>query len=140
MTMEPSQIPRQPTPANATMFQAFEWYIPADQKHWLRLRGAVAGLQATGIDNMWIPPACKGSSQQGNGYDIYDLYDLGEFDQKGGIATKWGTKEDLVQLVQRADEVRMGIYFDAVLNQKAGADRTEQCRVIEVDPNGGCES
>jgi hypothetical protein len=27
----------------------------------------------------------------GNGYDIYDLYDLGEFDQKGAVPTKWGT-------------------------------------------------
>lgn len=119
------------------MFQAFEWYIPADQKHWIRLREAVAGLKVTGIDNLWIPRACKGSSQQGNGYDIYDLYDLGEFDQKGGVSTKWGTKEDLVRMVQEAQDVGIGVYFDAVLNQKAGADRTEQCRVIEVDPNGG---
>lgn len=127
---------RQPTPENYTMMQAFEWYVPADQQHWNRLRQAVVGLKATGIDNLWIPPGCKGSSQYGNGYDIYDLYDLGEFDQKGGVSTKWGTKDELVQLVQRANDVGLGIYWDAVLNQKAGADRTEQCRVIEVDPNG----
>ncbi|KAI4248859.1 MAG: hypothetical protein L6R40_000871 [Gallowayella cf. fulva] len=126
---------RQPTPENYTMMQAFEWYVPADQQHWNRLRQAVVGLKATGIDNLWIPPGCKGSSQYGNGYDIYDLYDLGEFDQKGGVSTKWGTKDELVQLVQRANDVGLGIYWDAVLNQKAGADRTEQCRVIEVDPN-----
>lgn len=124
------------TPENYTMMEAFEWYVPADQRHWKRLRQAVAGLKATGIDNLWIPPGCKGSSQQGNGYDIYDLFDLGEFDQKGGVATKWGTKEDLVQLVQSAREEGVGIYWDAVLNQKAGADRTEQFQVVEVDPNG----
>ena len=103
--------------------EAFEWYVPADQKHWQRLGGAVAGLKATGIDNLWIPPGCKGASQQGNGYDIYDLYDLGEFNQKGeGISTKWGTKDELVRLVQSASDVGVGIYWDAVLNQKAGAD------------------
>lgn len=118
------------------MMEAFEWYVPADQKHWQRLHKAIPGLKATGIDNLWIPPGCKGSSQQGNGYDIYDLYDLGEFDQKGGISTKWGTKEDLVKLVKVANDAGVGIYWDAVLNQKAGADRTEKCQVVEVDPNG----
>lgn len=28
----------------------------------------------------------------------------------------------------------VGLYFDAVLNHKAGADRPERCRVVEVDP------
>lgn len=65
-----------------------------------------------------IPPACKASSQSGNGYDIYDLYDLGEFDQKGGVGTKWGTKKELVDLCKKANEIGVGIYFDAVLNHK----------------------
>lgn len=118
------------------MMQAFEWYVPADQKHWLRLRDAVEGLKATGIDNIWIPPGCKASSPQGNGYDIYDLYDLGEFDQKGSRSTKWGSKEELKQLVAKATEVGVGIYWDAVLNHKAAADYTEKCLVVEVDPKG----
>ena len=60
------------TPENFTMMEAFEWYVPADQKHWQRLCDAVIGLKATGIDNLWLPPGCKGSSQQGNGYDMYE--------------------------------------------------------------------
>lgn len=93
-------------------------------------------LKATGIDNLWIPPGCKGANQQGNGYDIYDLWDLGEFEQKGSVSTKWGTKDDLFKLIHYAKDVGIGIYWDAVLNQKAGADRTEQCQVVEVDPKG----
>ncbi|MCJ1392324.1 hypothetical protein MMC18_005191 [Xylographa bjoerkii] len=123
------------TPENETMMQAFEWYVPADHKHWQRLRNAVTGLKATGIDNMWIPPGCKASSPQGNGYDIYDLYDLGEFDQKGSRSTKWGSKEDLMQLIEKANEVGVGIYWDAVLNHKAAADETQKCLAVEVDPN-----
>lgn len=68
--------------------QAFEWYVPPDQKHWQRLASAVADLKATGIDNLWIPPGCKVSSPNGNGYDVYDLYNLGEFDVKGGKSRK----------------------------------------------------
>lgn len=62
----------------------------------------------------------------------YDLYDLGEFDQKGGVGTKWGTKEQLLSLTKKAKELDIGIYLDAVLNHKAGADHKEKCRVMEV--------
>jgi alpha-amylase len=73
------------------------------------------GLQATGIDNIWLPPACKGSAGgEANGYDVYDLYDLGEFDQKGAKETKWGPKEDLIRLCEGAEKAGMGLYFDAV--------------------------
>jgi alpha-amylase len=47
---------QQPTQENMTMMQAFEWYVPADQKHWVRLEKQVPQLKAWGIDNMWIPP------------------------------------------------------------------------------------
>ncbi|CAG8957222.1 hypothetical protein HYFRA_00009424 [Hymenoscyphus fraxineus] len=125
---------QEPTKENMTMMQAFEWYVPDDQKHWQRLASNVAKLKATGIDNIWIPPGCKASSPSGNGYDIYDLYDLGEFDQKGSKGTKWGTKDELMALVEASNDCGMGIYWDAVLNHKAAADRKEKCQVQEVDP------
>jgi len=125
-----------PTPENMTMMQAFEWYVPADQKHWKRLESQLPQLKAFGIDNFWIPPGCKASFPNSNGYDAYDLYDLGEFEQKGSRATtKWGTKEELLSLVAKAKEVGAGIYWDAVLNHKAAADHKEVCRVQEVDSN-----
>jgi alpha-amylase len=124
-----------PTAENMTMMQGFEWYVPADQKHWVRLEKHVPELKKWGVDNIWIPPACKGSSPNGNGYDIYDLYDLGEFDKNGSVATKWGTKEELLKLADTATKSGVGLYFDAVLNHKFSADRVEKCRAIEVDAN-----
>ncbi|PSN74182.1 glucan 1,4-alpha-maltohexaosidase precursor [Corynespora cassiicola Philippines] len=126
---------RKPTPVNNTMFQAYEWNVPADHAHWKRLAGVIPTLKSIGIDNIWLPPGCKAQSSQGNGYDIYDLWDLGEFDQKGGRTTKYGTKEELMDLVKVAKENDVGLYWDAVLNHKAGADHTERCRVVEVDEN-----
>lgn len=123
-----------PMPDNQTMFQGFEWYVPADHKHWCRLEGALPSLQALGISTMWIPPACKASWHTGNGYDIYDLYDLGEFDQKGSRPTKWGTKEELCALVEQANRLGMRILFDAVLNHKAAADHSEHVVATKVDP------
>lgn len=94
-------------------------------------------MKNIGIDNVWLPPACKGAAGgEANGYDIYDLYDVGEFEQKGSKSTKWGPREDLDKLVDKAQELGVGLYFDAVLNHKAGADRKEKCRVVEVDQGG----
>lgn len=126
---------QKPTPDNHTMFQGFEWNVPNDKAHYKRLIAAIPKLKAIGIDNIWLPPGCKAASPEGNGYDIYDLYDLGEFDQKGDRGTKWGTKEELLEVAKVAKEHGVGLYWDAVLNHKAGADKTERCRVIEVDSN-----
>ncbi|KAF2143397.1 glycoside hydrolase family 13 protein [Aplosporella prunicola CBS 121167] len=124
---------REPTPVNGTLLQGFEWNVPADGKHWQRLTAALPSIKEIGITNLWLPPGCKGSSPEGNGYDIYDLYDLGEFDQKGSVRTKWGTLPQLRELSQKAQEQGVGLYWDAVLNHKAGADNKEKCQAVEVD-------
>ena len=72
--------------------------------------------------------------RNGNGYDIYDLYDLGEFEQKGARRTKFGSREELQELVDEARRLGVGIIWDAVLNHKAGADRVESCRAVKVNP------
>ena len=123
---------------NKTMFQGFEWYThpTAMASHWKRLTIALPILQSIGIDTIWLPPGCKASSPKGNGYDIYDLYDLGEFDQKGSRATKWGTKEELVELCQTAKRLGVGVIWDAVLNHKAAADGRERCQAVQVSEKG----
>ncbi|KAK9378957.1 glycoside hydrolase superfamily [Kockiozyma suomiensis] len=123
-----------PTPENATLLQAFEWYIPDDHTHWKRLARDVPKYRDMGITALWIPPPCKASSSSGNGYDIYDLWDLGEFDQKGSKPTKWGSKDDLLELSAVAENCNVLLYTDAVLNHKAAADKTEKCLVVDVDP------
>lgn len=122
------------SPENQIMLQGFEWYVPADHAHWRRLQRALPSLQALGITSLWIPPACKASWHTGNGYDIYDLYDLGEFEQKGSRPTKWGTKEELRQLVQEANQHGIRVLFDTVLNHKAAADHSEIVPATRVDP------
>ena len=122
---------------NKTLFQAFEWHVPQDGQHWKRLRRVLPDLKEIGIDNVWLPPGCKGGTgAYGNGYDLYDLYDLGEFDQKGSRQTKFGPKEDLLALAATAKELGVGLYWDAVLNHRSGADRTERVKVVQVHRNG----
>jgi alpha-amylase len=128
-------LDKKPTPENSTLLQGFEWNVPADGNHWKRLLGQLEPLKGIGISNIWLPPGCKAASPEGNGYDIYDLWDLGEFDQKGTVRTKWGSKDDLMTLSHKAKELGVGLYWDAVLNHKAGADKTEKCQVVEVNPD-----
>ena len=71
---------------NETMMQYFEWYLPNDGLWWKRCAAKADNLSALGITQVWLPPAYKGTSQEDVGYGVYDMYDLGEFDQKGTIA------------------------------------------------------
>ncbi|KAF2727266.1 thermostable alpha-amylase [Polyplosphaeria fusca] len=118
---------------NRCLFQGFEWHVPADQRHWKRLELALDGLKAIGVSEIWLPPGCKATHQNSNGYDIYDLYDLGEFEQKWHRSTKWGSKEDLIALSNKAVDVNMGLVWDAVLSHRAGGDHKEKLEAIEVD-------
>ncbi|MFC7678725.1 alpha-amylase [Paenibacillus sp. GCM10028914] len=118
---------------NHTIMQFFEWHIKADQSHWNRLRDAAPQLKQAGINSVWIPPVTKGQSAEDTGYGVYDLYDLGEFDQKGTIPTKYGTKQELVDAIAACKKNGIAVYIDLVMNHKAGADETERFQVVQVD-------
>lgn len=86
------------------MSPAFEWFQEGGGKFYDLFKSRATELGSMGITAAWLPPPTKASSQDGNGYDIYDLYDLGEFDAKGGVRTKWGTKEQLLAAVKEAKD------------------------------------
>ena len=120
---------------NGTMLQFFHWYYPADGSLWKKLKSEVSKLAELGITAVWLPPAFKGMEGASSiGYDIYDLYDLGEFDQKGSVRTKYGTKQQYVEAVRTARDAGLNVYLDIVTNHLAGADETERIEVIKVDP------
>ncbi|NJJ39292.1 alpha-amylase [Paenibacillus apii] len=124
---------------NHTMMQFFEWHVAADGEHWKRLVKLAPDLKAAGIDAVWIPPVTKGQSIEDTGYGVYDLYDLGEFDQKGSVRTKYGTKQDLIDAIAECVRNGIAVYVDLVMNHKAGADETEVFQVVEVDPENRLE-
>lgn len=119
---------------NGTMFQYFEWYVPNDGNHWNRLNSDAANLKANGISAVWIPPAYKGTSQADVGYGAYDLYDLGEFNQKGTVRTKYGTKAQLQTAINSLHANGIQVYGDVVMNHKGGADGTQTVTAVEVNP------
>lgn len=120
--------------SNDTMMQYFEWYLPSDSTLWNKLTKDVKHLENIGITHLWLPPAYKGASGKNDvGYGVYDLYDLGEFDQKGSIPTKYGTKEEYVDAIKILKENNIKVLADIVLNHKMGADETEDVLAIQDD-------
>ena len=119
---------------NYVMIQYFEWYLPADGKHWDRLKEDAKHLASIGVSGVWLPPCTKGTSAEDVGYGVYDMYDLGEFDQKGTVATKYGSRDSLHAAVDALHAAGLRVYADVILNHKAGADATEDVEVVEVDP------
>lgn len=114
---------------NGTMMQYFHWYLPNDGSLWERVGAEAKAIAAAGITALWLPPAYKGSAGGFDvGYGVYDLFDLGEFDQKGSERTKYGTKQQYLQAVQTLQAAGIQVYGDAVLNHKDGGDLTEKVR------------
>lgn len=119
---------------NGVMIQYFEWNLPNDGQLWRQLKEDAAHLADIGVTGVWIPPAYKGAQQNDVGYTAYDLYDLGEFDQKGTVRTKYGTKQELKEAINALHSHGVQVYLDAVMNHKGGADYTEKFLAREVDP------
>jgi alpha-amylase len=120
---------------NGTMMQYFHWDLPADGTLWNRLAGDAAGLAAAGITALWLPPPNKGTSGEDVGYGAYDLWDLGEFDQKGSVRTKYGTRAELEAGIRAAHAASLQVYIDVVFNHKGGADAAERTRGTPVNPD-----
>ena len=111
---------------NKTLMQYFEWYLRPENKLWNKAIANAQYLSAIGITDVWLPPAYKGAGGKYDvGYSAYDLYDLGEFDQKGSIETKYGTKEEYINAIKKLHENGIRVYADIVLNHKIGADEPE---------------
>jgi alpha-amylase len=116
---------------NGTMMQYFHWYIPADGTLWEQLKDKASELARAGFTAMWLPPAYKGQSGGYDvGYGVYDLFDLGEFDQKGSVRTKYGTRDQYLNAIKAVKNAGMQVYADVVLNHKDGGDETERVRAI----------
>ena len=109
-----------------TLLQYFEWYLPENAGHWRRAAADAHHLRSLGFTDIWLPPAYKATGGVHDvGYGVYDLYDLGEFDQKGGVPTKYGTKDEYLSAIHALQGAGLSVLADIVLNHKMGADYSE---------------
>ncbi len=119
---------------NETMMQYFEGYLPNDGLWWKRCAAKAENLSALGVTQVWLPPAYKGTSQEDVGYGVYDMYDLGEFDQKGTIRTKYGTKDEYIDAIKAFHDADIRVIADIVLNHRMGGDEAEVVTAVQDSP------
>ena len=113
----------------AVMMQAFYWDAPKldnkEHEWWNFVASKVEDLAKAGVNALWLPPVSKAASNTSMGYDPYDYFDLGDFDQKGGTKTWYGNSEELKALIAKCHANGIGLYADMVINHNSGADEEE---------------
>ncbi|MDA3945031.1 MAG: alpha-amylase [Bacteroidetes bacterium] len=126
---------------NGVMLQYFHWYTPADGKLWQQLANDASALAEAGFTAVWLPPAYKGADGAADvGYGVYDLFDLGEFDQKGTERTKYGTRKEYLAAIKKAQKAGLQVYADVVFNHKLGADQMEELNATPFNPDNRHET
>lgn len=119
---------------NGVMMQYFHWYTDKADELWKRVADEAGKLAELGVTSVWLPPAYKATRGIDDvGYGVYDLFDLGEFDQKGSVRTKYGTREEYQTAIWKLKESGIRVYADVVFNHRMGADETESVQAYRVD-------
>ena len=101
------------------------------------------GKHGAGFDSIWLPPISKAADPNSNGYDPYDYFDLGDYNQKGSVKTAFGNSEELRRLIGTIHENGMGAIADMVINHNSGADEEEvnpldgKSRWTKINPKSG---
>ncbi len=113
------------------ILQTFYWDCPREDgkefQWWNYITREIPALAKAGFTSLWLPPIHKAANLAGPsmGYDPYDFYDLGEFDQKGSVPTWFGTRKELESLIETAHKHQLSVIADMVLNHNSGADAQE---------------
>ncbi|MEM6783975.1 MAG: T9SS type A sorting domain-containing protein [Bacteroidota bacterium] len=122
---------QQPTPADPdVLLQGFYWNVhPGDAAQnndgvwWDSLRTQAQTFVDAGVQTVWIPSPFKGlAGRWSMGYDVYDYYDLGAFENKFTRRTRFGTVEEFDAMMDEFDRVGLRKMVDAVLNHRDGGD------------------
>ena len=136
----PPPLPDPPAlPLNASkahvMMQGFYWDVPTGGIWYDTMASKAAELRnmmgGQGIDRIWFPPPSKGAyGINSMGYDPYDYYDLGTYNQGGGIRTRFGTQSQLKNAIDAYKAQGIVCMADIVLNHRVGGR-------AESNPNRG---
>jgi alpha-amylase len=116
---------------SGVMMQGFYWDVPAGGNWWNTIRGKASAWAAAGITAVWLPPSNKcQSGPNSDGYDPYDYFDFGNYNQMGTTETRYGSKDELNSLITTAHNSGLKVYADIVMNHNAGGS-------LQANPNTG---
>lgn len=106
------------------MMQAFYWDVEPRHEWWNILSDQVDDWAQAGINRIWLPVATKGKSGgYSMGYDVSDYFDFGNFYQHGTTETRFGSKEELTNLIDVAHDNGVEVIADIVINHNSGGGK-----------------
>ena len=88
---------------------------------WIAMNAAA--LRRAGFTAILYPPVCKtqsGHFNTGDGYGVYDQYDIGSKNQMGSVETRFGNREQLQRSIAVAHACGLDVYIDTVMHQLIG--------------------
>lgn len=107
------------------ILQSFYWAVP-NGTWYNTVASRLQDIANLGFTILWMPPPSKtyGPGPDSNGlqmgYEPYDYYDLGQYNQQGSVNTRFGSKSDLLNLINRTNNLNMSAMADIVLNHNRG--------------------
>ena len=120
---EPLPVVESATPSGEVMMQTFYWDVPAGGTWYGGLESKLSSWQAAGITALWLPVISKGQSGPlSMGYDPYDYFDFGQYDQHGTVETRFGSATELTSLLSNAKAQGFKLIADIVLNHNSGGN------------------
>ncbi len=114
------------------MMQAFYWDVPVDATNlngswWDTLATQAPTLAQAGITGIWTPAPSKGNfGIYDMGYGVFDHYDLGNYNQKGTTETRFGSRAELLGMVNAMHAQGIDVYADIILNHIYTSDDEEE--------------
>lgn len=111
---------------NDVLFQAFHWNADSYNKDprnagsgdWYnKVLAKIADLATSGFTMVYLPPPQKGiSGGYSMGYDPFDHYDLGQYDQRDTTETRFGSRSELTNLTATLTRSNLLPVVDVVMN------------------------
>src|SRR5687767_545352 len=85
---------------------------------WTEVSQMIPEIAEAGYTSLWLPPPAKGMGGFSVGYDLFDPFDLGDKNQRGTVRTRYGTKDELLEMVGMAHRFGLRVYFDNIMNHR----------------------
>lgn len=124
ITLTPLPIIENTTPSPEVLMQGFYWDVTAGGVWWDTLNGKLDNWKNAGITSIWLPVVSKGQSgPYSMGYDPYDYFDFGQYEQEGTIKTRFGSYTQLKSLMGNAKAKGFKLIADIVINHNSGGDQ-----------------
>lgn len=115
----------------SALLQGFYWDVPAGGIWYDEIASRAQEIADAGFDCVWFPPPSKAmNGPYSMGYDPYDYYDLGQYNQKGSVETRFGSVSELETAIDLLKSYGVHTMADIVINHNGGGD-------LQYNPNVG---